>query len=62
MGAGCGQLQSINLFCCNNVTDAGVLALVAGCGQLRNIDLHDCYRVTDECVSALDSEFESYIV
>ena len=39
LGAGCGQLQSINLLSCCMVTDAGVSALAAGCGQLQSIDL-----------------------
>ena len=34
LGAGCGQLQSINLECYDKVTDAGVIALGTGCGQL----------------------------
>ena len=39
LGAGCGQLQSINLVGCNEVTDAGVSALGAGCSQLQSINL-----------------------
>ena len=36
LGAGCGQLQSINLSCCSKVTDAGIIALGAGCGLLQS--------------------------
>ena len=39
LGAGCGQLRSIDLKCCSKVTDAGISALGAGCGQLQSIDL-----------------------
>ena len=37
LGAGCGQLQSINLSYCDQVTNAGISALGAGCGQLQRI-------------------------
>ena len=47
LGAGCGQLQSINLSDCDKLTDAGISALGAGCGQLQSIYLADCYQVTD---------------
>ena len=53
LGAGCGQLQSINLGGCRLVTDAGVSALGAGCGQLQSINLGGCRQVTDVGVSAL---------
>ena len=39
LGAGCGQLQSIDLGDCEKDTDAGISALGAGCGQLQSIDL-----------------------
>jgi hypothetical protein len=32
LGAGCGQLQSIDLESCDQATDAGVSALGAVCG------------------------------
>ena len=54
LGRGCGQLQSINLTRCTNVTDAGVSALGRGCGQLQRINLSGCYEVTDVGVSALE--------
>ena len=47
LGAGCGQLQRIDLFFCYKVTDAGISALGAGCGQLQSIDLMCCDKVTD---------------
>ena len=53
LGAGCGQLLSIDLGDCDQVTDAGISALVAGCGQLRSIDLNGCYQVTDAGVSVV---------
>ena len=46
LGAGCGQLQSINLRVCDKVRDAGVTALGAGCSQLQSINLEGCYKVT----------------
>ena len=56
-GAGCGQLQSIDLGGCCLVTDVGVLALGAGCGQLQSIDLAYCRMVTDVGVSALGAGY-----
>ena len=52
MGAGCGQLQSIDLTFCGKVTDAGVSALGAGCGQLQRINLTCCRKVTDASIAA----------
>jgi hypothetical protein len=52
LGAGCGQLQSIDLTACSKVTDAGASAWGAGCGQLQSIRLTGCGRVTDAGVSA----------
>ena len=49
----CGQLQSITLHGCYEVTDAGVSALSAGCGQLQSINLSCCNKVTYVGVSAL---------
>ena len=51
--AGCGQLQSINLGDCDQVTDAGISALGAGCGQLRSINLAGCSKVTDAGISVV---------
>ena len=42
LGAGCGQLQSINLDGCYEVIDAGVIALGAGCRQLQSINIFCC--------------------
>ena len=53
LGAGCGQLLSINLGYCGKVTDASVSALGAGCGQLQSINLSYCCNLTDPGVSAL---------
>ena len=39
LGAGCGQLLSIDLYSCDQVTDAGIIALGAGCGLLQSINL-----------------------
>ena len=39
LGAGCGQLQSINLGGCRQVTDAGVSGFGAGRDQLQSINL-----------------------
>ena len=62
MGAGCGQLQSINLAGCAKVTDAGVSALVARCGQLQSINLARCYRVTDAGISDALCGFKQLLV
>ena len=53
MGAGCGQLRSIDLYGCYKVTDAGISALIAGCGQLRSIHLGDCDQVADAGISVV---------
>ena len=45
LGAGCGQLQSIDLSGCDKVTDAGISSLGAGCGKLQSIDLCICREV-----------------
>ena len=55
LSAGCGQLQSINLTQCVQVTDAGVSALSAGSGKLQSINLTDSFLLTDAGVSALDA-------
>ena len=47
LGAGCGQLRNIDLAGCDQVTDAGISALVAGCGQLQSIGLKGCIEVTE---------------
>ena len=52
LGAGCSQLQSIDLEGCHRVTDAGVIALAAGSSQLYSINLSACYEVTDACVQS----------
>ena len=43
--AGCGQLRSIILEDCDQVTDAGISALGAGCSQLLSINLNGCVHV-----------------
>ena len=53
LGAGCGQLQSIDLGCCTEVTDTGISALGAGCCQLQSIIIRGCDQMTDACISAL---------
>ena len=53
LGAGCGKLQSINLWGCVQVTNAGVIAFGAGCGQLRRINVAGCNKVTDACLMSL---------
>ena len=50
---GCGQLQSTNLGCCNNVTDAGISALSHGCSQQQSLFLSSCNKVTDAGITAL---------
>ena len=52
---GCGQVHSIDLTRCSNVTDEGTSALGARCGQLQSIDLKRCSNVTDAGMSALSA-------
>ncbi|CAN6341962.1 unnamed protein product [Urochloa humidicola] len=49
----CGQLQSLNLGWCDDVTDKGVTSLASGCPDLRAVDLCGCVLITDESVVAL---------
>uniref|UniRef100_A0A0E0DRL7 F-box/LRR-repeat protein 15-like leucin rich repeat domain-containing protein n=1 Tax=Oryza meridionalis TaxID=40149 RepID=A0A0E0DRL7_9ORYZ len=49
----CGQLQSLNLGWCEDVTDKGVTSLASGCPDLRALDLCGCVLITDESVVAL---------
>jgi hypothetical protein len=51
LGAGCSQLQKIDLSYCNQVSDFGVSALGAGCSQLQVVDLLGCEKVTREGIS-----------
>ena len=61
LGAGCGQLQRINLDGCDKVTDRGFRALGAGCGQLQSISLDGCHKVTGATVSLLSHiQIEGY--
>ena len=46
LGAGCSQLQNIDLAICDEVTDVGISALGAGCGQLQSVNLEHCDLVT----------------
>ena len=52
LGAGCCQLQSINLSYCDKVTDISISALSVGCGQLQSMNLSYCDKVTDISISA----------
>jgi F-box and leucine-rich repeat protein 1 (S-phase kinase-associated protein 2) len=42
----CGQLQSLNLGWCDDVTDKGVTSLASGCPDLRAVDLCGCVLIT----------------
>ncbi len=42
----CGQLQSLNLGWCEDVTDKGVTSLASGCPDLRALDLCGCVLIT----------------
>ena len=53
LGHGYGQLQSISLEGCKEVTDSGVIALSHECDQLQIINLSYCRKVTDAGVIAL---------
>ena len=45
-------VESIDLHCCESITDEGVSALALGCPQLHTINLGYCNRITDFGVSA----------
>ena len=53
LGAGCGQLRSIDLSCCRKVTDIGMSTLSAGCSQLQSVNLSWCCKVTNAGVLSL---------
>ena len=42
-----GTLQSLDLFCCYEITDAGVGRIADGCFCLQTLNLTDCNLITD---------------
>ena len=46
-------MRSINLDCCDDITDIGLLALADSCPLFDNISLSECDRITDVGVSAI---------
>jgi len=49
----CAHLRKIVLSGCRNVTDAGVIPLIATCKHLRVLDLDRCNKITDRAVIAV---------
>ena len=45
--AGCKQLATLDLTCCDNITDAAVKAVASGCKQLAALNLMSCRKITD---------------
>ena len=43
----CGDLTTLSLSCCTQITDAGLEKLARGCGQLTSLHLGACTHVTD---------------
>jgi len=52
-GAGCSQLQELDLSRHGKVTDAGLVALAQGCPQLRRVYFKSNARITENGVRAL---------
>uniref|UniRef100_A0A0A8YK72 F-box/LRR-repeat protein 15-like leucin rich repeat domain-containing protein n=1 Tax=Arundo donax TaxID=35708 RepID=A0A0A8YK72_ARUDO len=46
ISSNCGQLQSLNLGWCDNITDKGVTRLALGCPDLGAVDLCGCVLIT----------------
>jgi len=46
----CPDLQSLNLYGCDEVTDDTMIALVSGCPGLKNLDLSGCKLITDATI------------
>lgn len=46
IGYNCGELESLNLGWCEEVSDAGVMSLAFGCHDLRALDLCGCVLIT----------------
>ena len=47
------MLKVIDLWWCEEITDAGLVALARGCGELRLINLGGCKKITDAGLGAL---------
>ena len=45
--ARCNELVTLNLKCCDKVTNTGLGYLSEGCPALKSLDLTHCWRVTD---------------
>ena len=46
-------LQSLNLYCCENITDASLLEVARRCSNLQSLDLTWCSNITDAGVLAV---------
>ena len=44
------RLTTINLFCCQKITDASVIEIAKRCSQLTSIDLRWCKQITDTSI------------
>ena len=44
------RLTSINLSCCDEITDASIIEIAKGCSQLTSINLYNCRKITDASV------------
>ena len=52
---GLPQLQSLNICCCNKITDEGIRALASGLPRLQSLDISNCGDITDEGIRAVAS-------
>ena len=41
------ELQSLNLYCCSNITDASVMEVARRCSNLQSLNLYCCSNITD---------------
>jgi hypothetical protein len=53
---GSSQLTSINLYCCDKITDRSVIELAKGWSQLTSINLRYCNNITDASVSQIKKD------
>ena len=45
-----GQLQSLSLFWCHEITDTGLITISEHCPHLKSLKLDDCHQITDASI------------
>lgn len=47
------SLQSLSLYCCSGMTDAGLAQVAIGCPNLVVVELQACFNITDDGLESL---------